>query len=467
MRRAVNWLSGEAPPRQTSLADNRIETSPPDPNEPTSEQAGRTGDDDLILATARANYLRNADYGRDLPDLGNRWGVFKQEMSRRIMNFASAVEAIEFGQLRCSFDHRGPIDESALAEINFARLLLACEYPRYAHLIDSFSDTPASAPGTYLPFTTPSGTSVLASKILYFHAFYILTVLTQIGKVTSVCEIGGGYGNPAMLWMNCPIGPIHRYCIIDLPESLFFAEVFLRSALPDVEISYLQDADELARDKGKRAILLVPIQHHRATSQMPFDVVVNTGSLGEMPDPWVAFWATWLDHQRATHFYSHNYFANPVDQLFEGRATFAPRVTEAWEVKYVRAMNPVMFFQSAGRRAAEIVFSRANSPADHGELGCSLRGLNAVQLSLENYVTFAYKAASNSRSTLNDTAELMKKVERDFGYSPVELLYLARQVESNENFRLMNAALREYVTNLRQSLQRRFESAYPRGTYSS
>jgi len=277
-----------------------------------------------MLQTCRDNYRRSAEYGQSLPDFGNRWGMFKQDMSTRIMSFASTAEAIEFGQLRCNFDHRGMVNESDRPEIEMARRLLAYEYPRHAHLIDSFSDTSVSTPGTYLPLVTRGGASVLASKILYFHALYVLTILTQIEKVTSVCEIGGGYGNPALLWMNCPVGPIKTYCIVDLPESLFFSEVFLRSALPDVEIKYVHGDEPLDESRAGRTIYLMPIQHHSKTSRIGFDVIVNTGSLAEMPDAWVAFWSDWLERQTARYFYSHNYFGNPVDKLFEGRATFAP-----------------------------------------------------------------------------------------------------------------------------------------------
>jgi len=421
----------------------------------------------LILQTCRDNYRRSADYGRGLPDFGNRWGIFKQEMSTRIMNFASVEEAIEFGQLRCNFDHRGKVSESDVPEILTARRLLAYEYPRYAHLIDSFSDTSASTPGTYLPLPTPGGATVLASKILYFHAFYVLTVLTQIEKVTSICEIGGGYGNPALLWMNCPIGPIQTYCIVDLPESLFFAEAFLRSALPDIQIRYVHGDDALEEPQSQRTIYLVPIQHHAKTSRIGFDVVLNAGSMAEMPDEWVAFWSAWLDRQTASYFYSHNYFGNPVDKLFEGRATFAPRVSDAWEVTYVRAMHPLMLLQSDGRRAAEIIFSRSTSTPSPDELGACLRGLPALKLSLDYYIALAYKVQDKRRRALDDAVDFVKKVLKDFGYAPVELLSLTASIMDDDNFKNLDAARRAYIVNLRETLRQKFESAYPKGTHSA
>jgi putative sugar O-methyltransferase len=424
-------------------------------------------DRDPVLEACRDNYRRSKDYGADLPDFGNRWGMFKQQMSTRIMNFASTAEAIEFGQLRCNFDHRGMLSDTDMPEIQMARRMLAYEYPRYAHLIDSFSDTDVSTPGSYLPLQTSSGASVRASKILYFHALYVLTVITQVDDVRSICEIGGGYGNPAWLWMNCPAGPISTYCIVDLPESLFFAEAFLRSALPEVEIIYVHGEDVVEKSRSSRRIYLVPIQHYTKTSQIRFDVAVNTGSLAEMTDEWVAFWSEWLDKQTATHFYSFNFFGNPVDKLFEGRATFAPRVSGAWQVKYVRAMHPLMLLQSEERRAAEILFSRAASTAfSSDELGICLRGMQTLKLSLDNYIALAYKAQNNKRRTIEDAIDFIKKVLHDFGYPPVELLSLITNITNDENFENFDGAGRDYIMNLQADLRRKFQLGYPKGTHS-
>jgi len=438
-----------------------------DPRECKRAKPRTSVDRSLILNECRENYRRAEDYGADLPSLGNRWGVFKQEMSARIRNFGSLEEAIEFGQLRCNFDHRGKVGPTDIPEIQMARRLLAYEYPIHAGLIDTFSDTSASAPGTYLTLPVAGGRSVLASRILYFHAFYILTVLSQIENVRSICEIGGGYGNPAWLWMNCPAGPIHTYCIVDLPESLFFAEAFLRSALPDVRVEYAHGEGPLEGEPAERTVRLVPVQHHARTGAMRFDVVVNTGSLAEMPDAWVAFWSDWLDRQNARHFYSHNYFGNPVNKLFEGRATFAPRVPNGWEATYIRAMHPLMLLQSRERRAAEIIFTKTAEPADRCALGAFLRGMDGLKLSLESYIALSYRARQRNRRNLPDAVTFIRKVLRDFGYAPVELLSLASGMIADDEFKDLEVAERDYVLNLHAELRQKFESAYPRGTLAT
>jgi len=61
---------------------------------------------------------------------------------------------------------------------------------------------------------------------LYWHAFHILSSLRFKGDIDSVCEVGGGYGNPALQWLTNPVKPVGRICIVDMPEVLFFAEVF-------------------------------------------------------------------------------------------------------------------------------------------------------------------------------------------------------------------------------------------------
>ncbi len=189
------------------------------------------------LEIARAHYVGAPRDHSHLPAFGTRWDHFRREMAEAIMSFGSAQEAIAYGQLKCGFDHRGPVTEADIAKMLTAQRLLAYEYPKFATRITEFSETSVTTPDTALEFVGFDGRRVFASNILYFHMFYLLTVLSQLRCAPeSICEIGGGYGNPALIWLTNPIHRPQRYAIVDLPESLFFAEVFLRTALPHVRV---------------------------------------------------------------------------------------------------------------------------------------------------------------------------------------------------------------------------------------
>src|ERR1700674_1721473 len=101
-RRALRWLASKSSSPQV----NEVLASPTRLSAPSEG----TMDRGLILQTCRDNYRRSADYGRGLPDFGNRWGIFKQEMSTRIMNFASVEEPLEFAQFRFNLNH--PVKDS-------------------------------------------------------------------------------------------------------------------------------------------------------------------------------------------------------------------------------------------------------------------------------------------------------------------------------------------------------------------
>jgi putative sugar O-methyltransferase len=404
---------------------------------------------DAILKTARAHYNAARPEYSSLPSLGNRWGVLREELQQRIGTFASSVEAIEYGQLRGFFDHRQPASDAIVRQMETAQHLLAYEYPQFKDKIPLLSDARASAASSIVERTNPDGHTIIASNVLYWHAFHLLTVLRFKPHTDSICEIGGGYGNPARLWLDNPIKSISRYAIIDMPESLFFAEVFLRSALPETPLHYATDEAPIGEQPG---VTLVPIHLSHQTKAVPFDMLVNTGSLGEMPDAWVAHWGRWIDDQNATFFYSHNYVANPVDNIYEGRCTLSPDVSSVWRPSYVRAMHPLHLLHSIERTAAEIIFTRASGDSER-QVEAGTVFLDGVHLSIENYIHMLY-ALRRGKRECREVMRFARKVIDDFGYAPVELLSLLAAIAAPDG----------EATELRAQLQRQFDANYPSGT---
>lgn len=122
-----------------------------------------------------------------------------------------------------------------------------------------------------------------------------------------ILEIGGGYGSLARTIMG--LNPKARYTLVDLSETLFFAELFLRHSFPDKTIAY---ADESGWPEAD--IVLVPSTLRRLLTGQEFDLAINTNSFGEMPRDEAKGWLDWLVTDiRPAKLWSLNRFLNRVD----------------------------------------------------------------------------------------------------------------------------------------------------------
>ncbi len=272
-----------------------------------------------------------------------------------ISRFKSAQEAIIFAQTKIDFDHRDTVEASAHLFQLHAQTLKE-EFPHFANLVDELGDSRFSRPETMLT----KGTQ-LVSNVLFFHLSYVLQCLTWVPKPDLICEIGGGYGAPARLWLMNPVHQPGTYVIVDFPESLFFAEVFLRSNFDGLTVHYVTDAKPLERDFVRQfRVVLCPIHHVEALSQLPFDLVVNTGSMQEMTEEWIDFWMLWLKQLNSRFFYSLNYFDQPLNFMAESGNVWSPRPTPEWAVR-IQRFNPAFVMQQTDRNYAEMLYEKTGA----------------------------------------------------------------------------------------------------------
>jgi hypothetical protein len=124
----------------------------------------------------------------------------------------------------------------------------------------------------------------------------------------TVLEIGGGYGAFARTIMGA--NPKIKYVMVDIPETLFFAEVFLRHSFPDKTFGYLVK-DEYPEDCD---ILFVPVGLERRLNHRAFDLAINTNSLGEMPRHIAKRWIDWLVQIKPLKVFSLNRFLNSTPE---------------------------------------------------------------------------------------------------------------------------------------------------------
>jgi putative sugar O-methyltransferase len=282
-----------------------------------------------------------------------RWQIYLEKIRSDVSKLATPKDVISYAQSRVGFDHR----VSAFGQTPYFSLYedtLKNEFPHFSDTIDKMGDSPFSLPDTIL---VEKGR--LVSNIFYFHLRYVLQCLTYIRAPRIVCEIGGGYGDPARLWLQNPIHRPKLYVIVDFPESLFFAEVFLRVNFDDLKLLYLTDHATLdLKETLQYSVVLCPVEFVDALSGLTLDLVVNTGSMHEMTEESVGYWMEWLKKQDCRYFYSLNFFAQPLAYMAEGANTWSPRLTSDWVVRLQR-FDPAFIKQQSPRNFAEILAEKS------------------------------------------------------------------------------------------------------------
>ena len=286
-----------------------------------------------ILDIARVNLRRAGEESgtKALPRPGGRWENYCSHTRVLIGRFRAPEEVIHYVQLaNTGFETRLT---GAVLEENARSLELVCEtlFPEFSKHIPSFAETPLSTAET---LTTLRGRSV--SMPLLWHMRVIMSVVRHCRPMTTL-EIGGGYGAPGRVWMTNGLHRPETYIDVDFPESLFYAEVYLRAALPKLDIVYVHENEALTAGAGPR-LVLCPIHNIDAVLSAP-DLIVNTGSMQEMSDDYVAFYTEKIERSNARLFYSFNNFAQPISDRLEMMNFAAPTMGPDWSTEF-KAFHP-------------------------------------------------------------------------------------------------------------------------------
>lgn len=235
---------------------------------------------DAIVLLAQKHYQ---EAPKDLPFiLSDVWEEHRQTMAELIPTYSRIEEVILRAQAGLGFDHR----------ITFNPVLIQAKLEA---LRSRFPDMQIPSESSLSrPESIRHLDGKLISNIFIWHLEAYLTCVTILPRPQSVLEIGGGYGGLARIFALKGID----YTITDLPESLFFAEVFLRS-------------------NGIENVQLIPAGQPLGH----YDMAINQGSFGEMPQGMVDYWAEAL-RGKAKHVYSLNYLEgigpNGTGAVFRG-----------------------------------------------------------------------------------------------------------------------------------------------------
>ena len=306
-----------------------------------------------LTRQARENLNRAIKDGetRHLPDAGGRWKNYCDHARVVIERFLTPQEIIHYVQsANTGFETR----QTGQALIDHARSMdMACEsmFPEFAEHIPTFVETPLSTPDTAMVLQ-----GRLVSAPLLWHMRIIMGIVRHC-RPRTILEIGGGYGAPGRVWMTNGLHRPDIYIDVDFPESLFYAEVYLRSAAPDIDVVYLHEG--VALDPAHRPrIVLCPIANMEAVLGLPIDLIVNTGSMQEMSDEYVAFYMDKIERSTAKRFYSLNYFSLPFAGRHESMNMAAPTMGRDWSTE-LEVLHP-----AERPNTAEILFLRTGETPD-------------------------------------------------------------------------------------------------------
>lgn len=299
-----------------------------------------------------------------------RWEAYAQRTRAAIITLATPVDVLQFAQSKIGFEHRGNIHHEGKFTALYEREL-AISFPQFAGQLNGFADIAESAPDT-----TYIHNGRLISNVLFYLTRVVLTCLAHLPTAPQVIlEIGGGYGAPARTWMKNPIARPRCYLILDMSESLFFSDVFLRKEFGKDSVYYVTSGEAVPVETfEKYQFILCPLPHFAALQKLPVDLVINTGSLQEMSEEWVDFYKEFLDQQQCRWFYTLNYFSQPVNALWESGNLWSPRLSPAWAARLLR-WNPAFIRMQADRDFLEALYEKDESPVDPAEIDMLLKHL--------------------------------------------------------------------------------------------
>ncbi len=306
--------------------------------------------DAAIVETAKRHLAAAVQLQLPIPDntsnLVSRWTSWSDSIREKIAGLETCQQVLHFAQSEIPFDHRTQVKEIT-DELGIYEKLVMEEFPYRFEEIRACSENVLSLPETlYLAYGR------LVSNIFYWHLRTMMICQENIKSLKRIVEIGGGYGSLARLWLSTK-NELERYVIVDLPESLFFSEVALRTEFGD-QVGYWE-----GKDPGTKVVLLPVnrLNEYQASS----DLVISVGSLQEMSDAWVSFYMNWLDQHKTKFFYSLNYMGSNIGYLFECRNFWSPRPSNKWVTRLLNPDVPLVKWMCSGRSFVEIFYEKTQT----------------------------------------------------------------------------------------------------------
>lgn len=142
----------------------------------------------------------------------------------------------------------------------------------------------------------------------------------------AICEVGGGYGRLAEVFLETHKKRVHYVMIDAVPGSLMYAYYYLKSQFPELKIGsfYAGDVYDSSYD-----CYILPSWRTSVLQDAFFDICLNIESMQEMQQHHVDFYLNLFD--RLTVFGGGVYLSNARDYVFKG----VWNISSHWETRYL------------------------------------------------------------------------------------------------------------------------------------
>jgi hypothetical protein len=146
-----------------------------------------------------------------------------------------------------------------------------------------------------------------------------LSLIERLGRTvplsdrkTTVLELGSGSGNFARAFKL--LHPNATYICIDLPESLFFANLYLYANFPDARILYVSEPDQTIGTLSDYDFVFIPTEFATCLTGRSIDLFVNMNSMGEMTNEVIDHWFDFIQNKvNVRDIFLLNRFLNRID----------------------------------------------------------------------------------------------------------------------------------------------------------
>lgn len=390
-----------------------------------SLRRSQSNEDDANLRIAQKNFqtAKKIENSR-VPSHGKRWGSYFDRLGKKISNFQSVYEAIWFGQASGGFDHRSKPDRHQ-GFFELFEAVLGDIHPTSVGEMIHFSESKYS-----LPTSLKILNGRTMSNIAYLHMHYVLTCLNQVKNPQKILEIGAGYGGTVRMWLKNPLYRPREYYILDSPESLFFAETFLVKEFGRSMVCYADSPGALGKGCGA-AIFLVPLSLFGELLSKKLDLVINTGSIGEMSEHWVDFYEAFLDQIDARNLFSFNFFGQPINHMCEGENLWGPRLSKKWRPLSFNTCELLTKVQCPGRNLLEAFYEKFDQPQD--STAYSVKGIREI-LGQRKLTLGAFAELMDTLrfdKDLSWMSRFLRQIEKEMKPIPKEALWVAEQLDKS------------------------------------
>lgn len=154
----------------------------------------------------------------------------------------------------------------------------------------------------------------------------ITTFANRSKERLTICEVGGGYGRLAEVFLETHKDRVHYVMIDAVPGSLMYAYLYLKSQFPELKIGSFYAGDEY---NSSYDCYILPSWRTDVLPEIFFDICINIESMQEMQQHHVDFYLELFD--RLAVFDGEIYLSNARDYVFKGMWNIPSR----WNTLYL------------------------------------------------------------------------------------------------------------------------------------